>query len=91
MIAPLSLELDMKQFFLRERRIDEKSKSAAGLQDGAVARVLRQERALTLAMRFHAYTRTNRVVEKPYFHSRIVGYALKFLDEKCAVKDYIPT
>ncbi len=78
LVTSLSLELDMKRFFLRERRIDKISKSAASLQDRAVTRVLRQERPQTLAMRFHADTRTNRVVEKPYFHSRIVGHELKF-------------
>ena len=72
----------MKRFFLRERSIDQESKSAACLQHGAVARVLRQERPLTLATRFHTDTGTNRVVEKPYFHGRIVGHEREVLDEK---------
>src|SRR5262249_15770265 len=73
LITSLSLELDMKGFLLRQRRVDEKSKSAAGFQNGAVACVLWQERPQGLAMRFHADTGTNRVVEKAYFHPRIVG------------------
>jgi len=44
--------------------------------------MLRQERPLTLATRFHTDSGTNRVVEKPYFHGRIVGHEREVLDEK---------
>jgi hypothetical protein len=67
----------VKGFLLREWRIDEESKGTAGLQNWTVPRVLRQEWSQPLTMRLHAHSGAKRVIEKPYFHSRIVGHEIR--------------
>src|SRR6185369_10013405 len=69
LVASLALKFDVERFFFGERRIDKKTESAAGLKNRAVPRVLRQKRPRALPMWFHADARTNRVVEKLYFHA----------------------
>jgi hypothetical protein len=53
------LVLDVKRFILLEWGIDQEPERASGLQHGAVARVLRQERPLIFAARSHADARAN--------------------------------
>ena len=73
LVASLAAVLDAVGLFGRERRVDEKSKRAAGFEHRAVARVLRQERPLSVAARLQADAGTPEVGKQPDFHVRILG------------------
>jgi hypothetical protein len=59
---------DVERFMGFERRINQKSKSASGLEYRAMTRMLLQEGPLTFAARLQAYTRAPQVGEEADFH-----------------------
>src|SRR3954462_13958605 len=51
LVAPFALERDVKRLVGLERRIHQKAERAAGLENGTVARVLRQQWTLAVSPR----------------------------------------
>ena len=56
-----------------ERRVNQEAEGAAGLEHGAMARVLWEQGPLAFAAAAQADARTPRVGEEPYFHAGMLA------------------